>query len=363
MENKSSITITKYDFFATVVISVIGAGGFSYGRELSETVGKNGQYVAIICGIISLIAVYLIYYSSKLNGFKGFSFIAERSFGNIAGKIIALEFSIGILVFLAIQIRGYTEVIKMNLLIKTPAELIIIIMILCGTYLIRGGISSLIKFNEIALFIMLLPIAVIIIFALFKINLYNLMPFIDFQRVAIGTGIKNSIYVFNGIGVVYFLLPYFAEKNKFNKIVCSTFGFITVFYIIVYLITVGFFGVEVAGELLWPFIAIVSNVEIPGNFVENWEGIIMIVYMIFNFASFVNAYFVSANILKNTFRLNSIKLSIIFVVPIIYVISIIPQNILEVNRFLTYYFPYFYFANYLILPLLFLISDYLKRRW
>lgn len=362
MENKKLLSITKYDFFVTVVISVIGAGGFSYGRELAEIVGKNGQYIACICGFITFLAAMLIYYSCKVNNFKSFTLMTEESFGKVIGKIVALEFAIGVTVFLAIQVRAYTEVIKMKLLSKTPAELIIIIMIICGTYLVRGGLESLIKFNELALWIMLIPIIVIVIFAILKINVHNLMPFVDFQRIALFKGVKNSTYAFNGIGVIYLLLPYLSQKDEFKKIAGTAFGFITFFYIVIYLIVIGFFGVEETGELLWPFIAMISNVEIPGNFVENWEGIIMVVYMILNFTAFVNLYFVSASVLKDIFRFDDVKLSIIFVVPFIYVVSIIPQNILDVNASLTYFFPYFYLANYLVLPLLFLSSNYLKRR-
>lgn len=362
MENKNKLSITQYDFFATVVISVIGAGGFTYGRELSEIVGKNGPFVAILCGAVSTFALFLIYYSSKVNNFSGFNIISEKTFGNIIGRIVALEFSLGIIIFLAIQLRGYTEVIKMKLLIKTPAELIIIIMIICGTYLIRGGLDSLIKFNEITLWIMLLPIIVIIIFGLFKMNIHNMLPFIDFQRTDILKGMKNSAYAFNGIEVAYFLIPYLAQKENFKKTAYTSFGFITFFYIVIYIITIGFFGIEQNSDMLWPFIAFVSNIEIPGNFVENWEGIVMVIYMIFNFAAFVNAYFFSVNVLKKILRLTNIKLGIIFVVPLIYIVSIIPQNILEVNIFLTYYFPYFYCGNYLVLPLLFIAINYFKRR-
>lgn len=362
MENKNVLSITKYDFFATVVISVIGAGGFSYGRELAETVGKNGQYTACFCGLITFIALMSIYHSCKVNNFKNFTYIAEEFLGKVFGKIIALEFVIGVAVFVSIQIRSYTEVIKMKLLIKTPAELILIIMIICGTYLLRGGLDSLMKFNELALWIMMIPIVVIIIFAIFKINIHNLMPFVDFQRTNIFAGIKNSAYAFNGISVVYLLLPYLSQKHQFRKIAGTTLGFITFFYIVIYLIVIGFFGVEETGGLLWPFISLISNVEIPGNFVENWEGIIMVIYMIFNFAAFVNAYFVSVSVLKDIFRFDDVRLSNIFIVPLIYVVSMIPQNIVEVNIILTYYFPYFYLVNYLVLPLLFLSSNYLKRR-
>lgn len=361
MENKNSFSITKYDFFATVAISVIGAGGFSYGRELSETVGKNGQYVAIICGVISVIALLLIYHSSKIYGFKEFTHIAEKSFGKIIGKIVALEFSICIIAFLSIQIRSYTEVIKMKLLIKTPAELIIIIMIVCGTYLIRGGFESLIKFNQLVIWILLLPIVIIFIFSLANINIHNVMPFIDFERTNFLQGIKNSSYAFSGIAIVYLLIPRLSDKDGFRRTASVTFGFVSIFYIIVYLISIGFFGIEETESLLWPFISSVSNIEVPGNFVENWEGIIMVIYMIFNFASFVNAFYVAASIFKSIFNINNIRLSVILVVPLIYIISIIPQNILEVNVFFTYYFPYMYLLNYLILPLSFLLVYRMRR--
>ena len=85
--------------------------------------------------------------------------------------------------------------------------------------------------------------------------------------------------------------------------------------------------------LLWPTISMIRSLDIPGTFIERWEGIVMALWIFFYFTTFVNTYFFSSEIVKNVFKLKDIKLSSLLIMPIIYVVALYPENIAELYTF------------------------------
>lgn len=352
--------ISTYSFFVVLVVSIIGASGFAFGNEIALFSGKNGIIVIIICSLISLISISLIYINSRAYGYSSLNKIADKSFGKIFGKIIIFEFITFIIVSLGISLRGYAEVIKNYLLIRTPIDLVLITLILCGIYLLKGGLESLISFNGIVIWIMIVPAVIVILFSFFQGEFINLYPFFDLYKKDILKGVGSSFYAFSGIEILYILFRNFKNEKRVKKTSILAIGAITFFYILFYITIISFFGVNQTTMLNWPFIAMVRSLDIPGTFVERWDGIIILMFMILNFAAFVNGFFLSKDLLKNMITFKKPGLPIFLLGVFIYLTAKLPQNMLQLNKIKSF-FPYFYLLNYLVIPLCFFII-YLIRR-
>lgn len=95
----------------------------------------------------------------------------------------------------------------------------------------------------------------------------------------------------------------------------------------------------------------ISSINIQGAFIERWEGIIMAIWIIFYFTTFSNVYYLSSDIVKDIFRLGDIKLSSAIIAPVIYVISLYPQNIAEVYNVGDRFIPVLFLYSLIILPI------------
>lgn len=358
MKNKKEFS--KYDLFTTIVVSVIGAGVFSYSKELASYVGVSGWIVTIISGILSFIALYMIYLIVKLNNYEKFDVIIENTFGKIIGKLVIIQFCVYIIFSTSIQVRDFVEIIKMYLLEKTPLEFILIVIILCGIYLIRGELESLIKFNQIALWIMIIPIVIMIPFVLKDSDFSRMLPLVDFEKTKYLPAIKGTLYTFSGFEIAYIILPFMKKKDQIPKTIFKSMSFITLFYLISFVVTIIFFTKGEVSKLLWPAITMVECIDIPGAFIERWEGIIMSIWIIFNFTAFVNATYLGSHIIKDSFKLRDVKISMIFILPIVYLMALYPSNVLEVNKLEDAILPIFLVINYVILPLCVLLKYYVK---
>lgn len=359
MNNKEFIT--PYGLFATIVVTVIGIGIFSYPREVTDVVGTDGWIVTIIAGIVNYSLLYVAYKVVKVNNYNKFYTMLENNFGRIISIILALIFIVSNILSISLGMRLFVEVIKMYLLEKTPTEFIIIVIILTGSYLVRGEIDALIKFNEISFWIMFLPIIVILLLILNRTDFSNILPMFNNSSFNYIKGLKSAIYSFAGIEIIYVTLPFLKHKKKIPNVALKSTVFITVFYVIIVIFTLAVFGKEQNKVLLWPTITMIKSISIPGAFIERWEGMVMALWIFFYFTTFTNVYYLSADIIKDMFNLKDIKLSSTIAVPFIYAIALYPENIAQlydINNTIT---PLFLIFNLVILPLILFLGKASKK--
>jgi spore germination protein (amino acid permease) len=253
---------------------------------------------------------------------------------------------------ISVGMRAFVEVIKMYLLDKTPTEFLIIITIFCGTYLIRGGLRSVIKFNEVALWTMFIPIGLVLLLLTGLGDYTNILPVLQNPPKNYINALKFTTFSFGGIEIMYLITPFLINKQKAQRTLSKGIIFITIFYALVTLLVLAVFSEEYTKTLLWPMITMIKTINIPGSFFERWESIIMALWILFYFTTFCNLYYFSSHILKETFRLGDVKISSFIIVPFIYLIAMYPKNIQELLNIVTMIIPIIFVYDLILVPLL-----------
>lgn len=354
--------ITSFGLFATIAVTIVGVGIFSYPQEIVSVINTDAWIMTLFAGFIVYILFYVVYSVIKLNGYNKFYIILKSNFGKILGGIFAVIFVAYNIITVSFGMRIFTEVVKMYLLEKTPTEIIFLITILTAVYLIRSGLESLIKFNEISFWIMFVPISLVLLFTLNKADFSNLLPvFNSTQPYKYVEALKSAIYTFSGIEIIYLIIPFIRTKSLIVKTSRKSIIFITLFYMIVVILSLSIFSKDQTKILLWPTITMIKSISVNGIFIERWEGVVMAIWVMFYFTTFSNIYYLSSDILKDMFSLNSIHIPSLILGIIIYITAIYPKNIAVLysigNKLIV---PLFIF-NIIILPIIMLILKKIKK--
>lgn len=360
MNNKGFVS--KYGLFATIIVTVVGVGVFSYPSRMANEVGTDGWFVTILAGGITFLLLSLIYRVIVKNDYDTFYIMLENNLGKIIGKVFAFILCVYFIFSVALGMRIFAEVIKMYLLEQTPTEFILLVMIFTGLYLVRGEVSALVKFNEIAFFAMFIPIIIVLVFATRGGELSNVLPVLQSSPINYIKALATATYAFGGFEIAYLILPFMKDKNGVRKTFFKSIALITVFYAIVTILCLMFFTKEHTKELLWPTITLIRAIVIPGAFIERWEGIVMALWVLFYFTTFVNMYYFSGDIIKEAFHFHDIKLSSIILSPIIYIVALYPQNIAEVYDTSGKVTPILSVFSFIVLPLTILFFGRLRGR-
>lgn len=352
--NKSD-SITSYGLFSTIVVTTIGIGIFSYPRTMAETVGNDGWFVTIIAGLISFAMLNTIWIVVKRNDFNHLSYMVRDRAGRVGGDLIMLALAVYHLIGISLGMRAFAEVVKMYLLEKTPTEFLLLITILTGAYLIRGGLGNLVKFNEVSLMLMFIPMFIILLFLFNITDFTNLLPVFNNNPENYINGLIGSSFSFGGLSIALMMTPFLRDRREGHKIMRRSITFITLFYVIVVVLTIAVFSKYAAKDLLWPTITMIKSINLQGAFLERWEGVVMALWVIYYFTTFINGFYFTAYITKEVFILGDLKISSLVIIPFIYIIAMYPDNISEVFSISDRLMPTLTLITFIVIPILLLM--------
>lgn len=354
--------ISPFGIFSTIVVSVIGIGIFGYPRNAAKIVGSDGWVTAIIGGIISYILLYAVYLVVKNNAYDDFCDIFDKNFGRFLGKVSVLFFAAYIVFAITIGLRAFIEVVKMYLLPQTPTEFLTAVTIITALCIVRGGIEAIIKFNEVSFWVMFIPMGIVLLFMLNGADFSNLLPVMTHSIHEYARSFKTVIYSFSGFEMAYLLLPLARDRKSIEKVIGKSILFITLFYVTLFIFTIAVLSEGQTKILLWSTITMIKTINIQGSFIERWDGIVMTLWIMFFFTTFANGFYFAADIVKNTFKLQSINISSAVIVPFLYITALYSQNIAELYDLSLSYMPVLTGINLVVFPIAILITNSLKKQ-
>ncbi|OFI06182.1 spore germination protein YndE [Clostridium acetireducens DSM 10703] len=354
--------IGDYGVFASIVVAVIGVRVFSYPRELATIVENDAWIVSITNGILAILLFYMLCKIIEYNNYSDICSIYQNNLGNLLSKIALISLLYYLISYISLGLRVLVEEIKMYLLERTPTEFIIICMILVGVYIVRLELETIVKFNEIAFLLMFIPAIFIFLFSFNETDFSNLLPILNNTTKNYFKATRYTLGRFSGIEIIFLLLPFMKNKKNIKKVGTMSISFITVFYFIVVVLCIAAFTVEETKILIWPGITLIKSIDIPGTFIERWEGILMAVWIVYYFTTFINFYYFSSEITKKIFNFKDIKISCFCIIPFIYIIALYPKDIVQLYKMISEYGSIMFLINLVLIPIILFIISYIKKK-
>lgn len=360
MESKNSIG--SFGYFTAMVATNVGISLFAYPSQLAVLVNTDGWIVTFFAGAIMILLFYAIYVIEKNHNYQRFYDILKSDLGKYAAPVIGLLFILYNIIFISICLRRFSEVTRMYLLNKTPTEFIIMTMILVALYIVRCSAVDIVKFNVISTSIMTVVVLILIALTSRNADFTNIFPIMNGNGSGYLRAVSTAMLSFGGINIAYLLIPYIKNKKKSLKVGVQSIIFTTILYAIVCVMTLADFGVNQLKELIWPAISSIKLIQIPGGFIERWDGLVMAMWIAFYYTTFINLFYFSCDVIKDIFNLEDVKISSYVLIPFIYVLALFNQNVNKIYDFDLRVMPFFYTFSLVITPLIILIVDFIRKR-
>ncbi|MFC0560304.1 spore germination protein [Halalkalibacter alkalisediminis] len=322
---KDRITTAQTVIF--IVSYIIAVGILTLPRVTVEDVNTPDVWISVILGgLIAMIAGIIMVKLSQQFPEKTFFQYSQDIVGKIVGRILSILIIFYFLTTSAFQIRVLGEVTGFYLLEDTPTSAIIIPMMWIGIYLISGGINSVARLLEI-----IFPFTVIIFllvlfmsFELFEIN--NLRPVLGVGVMPALKGVKTTALSYTAFETLLFLLAFMKQPDKSVKVVLIATAIPLVFYVVTVVMVIGAFSIDGVVTRTWPTIDLIRSYEFSGLIFERFDSLLLAVWVMQIFATFIIGYFAVSLGFAQLFKKDMLPFSF-GVLPIIYIIAMIPKNI------------------------------------
>ncbi|MGL4730728.1 MAG: GerAB/ArcD/ProY family transporter [Clostridium sp.] len=327
---KKDFLIKDYGFFTTLVVSMVGIGLF-YGPSFVARIVEQDSWIAgILMMIFLFIVLYMIHSLIKMNDYQGIVVILRNTYGKFLGNLIALAYSAAMVVVLSVSLRAFADVVKIFLLPRTELEIVMVLIIFVGVYLVRGGLANLIYFNEIIFVLLFIPAVIILILAIPSADFQRILPAFTHTPKEYMQGVFELFFLVNGFCIAFVLIPFVKNRANINKILRRSTIFIGIFYTVTIILVIANLSVNQTAERIFPTITMLRSINVRSGVLERWDGFVMALWVLFYYTTFVSTYYFSTHMIKDIFKIEDIKIASIIYIPLIYAMALYPENMAQI---------------------------------
>lgn len=360
MHNKNKVSTTQLK--ALIVTVVIGTGILSLPSSIADLLDNDGWLGILLGGLIASVCIIVIDRLFKLYPDKDFTQLGEEILNSTIFKIIlAIYFTYAILI-LSINVRDFAEIIKSYLLETTPKEIVIITMLLATSYIARSEIEVMARMAVIIYPIILVFIIFFATITIPSVDFSNLLPVFQLNFKSLIKGGLITFYAFGGYEFILLVLPIVENKEAtLNSSLRGIFT-VTIIYLIVFFITLSQYGIHQLKREIWPTIAIVKEISLPGYFLENLDGIVMAVWIMVVYGTVGPFLHFASFFLSKILNTKEHQYLVLPLIPFIYILCQYPRDLAQLSETIGIALNYFSLFTLMILPIILLISGLIKSR-
>ncbi|WP_432406858.1 GerAB/ArcD/ProY family transporter [Wukongibacter sp. M2B1] len=332
--DRNNDTIASSQLFSILVNAIIGVGILSLPGTLAMTAGPD-SLIVLVCGSIMFL-ILALFIQRLISKFPQKTIIEITDFVLFKplGVLVGICYFIYTLSLVVLEVRSFGEITKNYLLINTPIEIIIISFLLTAVYLVRSGVESIARISVIILPLSIFPAILASLVAIPDLDFTYFLPVLRTPFSQIIKTLPKVFFSFLGFEVILFLSFFVKDTKNIKKTTIRTIGFVSIVYFIFTAITIARFGIVESKNLIWPVVTLFKSVDIPGTLLENVESVIMATWLLSIFMTIVIGYFGASFLLSRILKSKEQNYFALILLPLVYTLSLIPENIVEVSDYL-----------------------------
>lgn len=298
----------------------------------AETSFSDGWISIFLAGVIFTVLAILAVKVAMC--FPDQSFFSYTSF--LVTRPIAITISL-IYVIICICLGGYitrsiSYISQQYLFNQTPMEVLALCFLLVVIYAISGERVGLFRLN-----MMFLPIILVIFIFVGVLNIKwydteNFLPLFqtDINGYLKGMLISSEAFIGFGIGLFYIFLV--RNPTNMTKNVVTGMSICILFYLFIFLSSIGVFGNLVTSNLMFPTIELAKRVDLPGGIFERIDAFIFTIWIMAIFNTVAMILDISILLLSSIFKKANKKMITFIIAPIVFYIGMFPQQTDQVRQ-------------------------------
>lgn len=355
--------ISNKQIRALVVSTVIGTGILSLPNKMALVLGNDGWIAIILSGLLVIPITIIMNKLFQLYPDKDFFEIGRIVLGNWVFKIFLIFFLFYQIVLMSVVSRNLAEILKAFLLETTPTEVMIISFILATAYISRSEIHIIGRAAYHIYPIVLGFVIFLLLISLTSVDFTNMLPVFQSNMKNLPKGISVSFFSYAGFEVLLFSLPFTEKRERSIKPSLIGVGIVIAIYVILFVLALSQYGLYSLQRQNFPILSLIKEIDLPGYFIENLDGLVVAVWVIVVFGTMAPFYYSSGKILSSLFNTRDHSLFIVPLVPFIYIISLIPQNVIQINKQLGKLINYLGFISIVLMPIIiYCLGSFKSRR-
>lgn len=331
---------------------------FSLPRVVAESFGTNGWLAIVFVSAVVCISLFLIYLVYKKGNGESVFVIWEKRIPKILLLPIYVTMIVNMGVLAIMLTKVYSLLIKLMLFKEINTNILVVLILISVLFFLSKGIYNVAKITTAFFFITIFYIFVFpLLFPEFSFT--RMTPFFFQGDINIWKGFVDIYKAFIGFCVALFIIPYVEKQTHFGKAIFFGHFLTTIAYLLVCIISFGFFSFEQMKQILYPVLMLLKYVQTP--VIERVENITFSVYILSIIVSVAFYYWISVQFLRRFFRNTSERRLTFIIVVITFLLSLFFEKQREIDFIMNIHIYPFMFMSF-FLPIFTLFCIKLNKR-
>ncbi len=353
--------LSNVQVVSLVASAIIGVTISTLPRTVVEDAGLNGVIGLVVGGVVSMLLTVLI---AMLAGKFPDAVILEYGrnlLGPIFSKVMITLWLVYFTALTGVVHRIFADAIKAFLLENTPIEIIILSMLVVTAYLAQNGINPIARICEAFFPVIIGSIFIVLLLSLQNFNVKEFYSLGQINVTDILKIIPITVISYLGFELLLFVSAFTIEPQKIMRNGLIGVGISLVTYTAAVVLSVGVFSVDSLKYQIYPMLELAKTIAFPGAFAERFDVFFAIFWILAVFTTVVIFYYLGAISLTKLFGLKNYRPFTYLFVPVIYVISLLPQEVAQVNQFTTWV-SYLGGSLVTVIPVLLLAVAFVRKK-
>lgn len=318
----------------------------------------------LVGGVIGIISTFIVVKVSFRHAKMTIVEFSQFLLGKWLGRFISLLYFISWFTVASVILRDASDSIQSVLFHNTPGWVISLFFVVAMSYInYKGSVEGIARFSEIVGPLFILGIIITLFLNITNIHLRLLLPiYADTGATKILKGsLTNASFLGESI-LIMMIFPFLKKPDRAMKPILLAILLPSLIGVITAAMIVSTFGVELGGEIHYPYFSMVRFIAFL-EFVQNMDVWIIFVWIFAVFVKMSLYLFVNSYGIAQLLHITKWKRFIVPIAGSILFLSLLPGNAVYAMEYanqvwIKYVFP----INIIALPLLFFVVGRIRRK-
>lgn len=332
METPRELTLLQAT--AILISTIIGVGLLSLPVFAAKAADTGAPLLTFAGSLVAFVSLCILSILGKRFPRKSIIHYGEEILGVWLGRAGSIAIILFFSLLTALTAREFGEVVITSVLRQTPLEIIVIVMLVLAAVSCRHDMST---FSYIHLFYLpfiLAPGLLIVALSLQNAQRVNLQPIYPIQDGDWLRGCLMIAALFQCSFIITMIIPSMRKPAK--ALWASSFAILVSggLYVLIVIASIAIFGAEETKLLLWPTLELARMTSLPAYVLERLDILFLAVWVTAVFTTLFSSYYFTLHSISNLLRLKDHRLFAMFLLPFVFVLAMLPQNVLDTYRYI-----------------------------
>lgn len=355
---KQKNKLLSYQAFFVLIHAQIGIGIISMPYDVFGKARTDSWIAVLLTGVVVQCIIFLFGYIMKHYPEHSARMLFEALFGKFIANILLFIYAVYFLALCSLLLARYAILLSTWMMPLTPKWIVIFLMVCIVIYGVTTGLQVMSRFFLLASVIF----AIYFLFACYALkdaSFTFVLPVGSTGFKGIVAGIMPAYEAFQGYEVMLLMYPFIAGTAK-TKMKVATYAnlFVTLFYTFVVLVTIVFLSEQEIKLTPEPLLYLVKSFSF--KIIERPDLIFTSIWLILVATTIMVVFFHANLVVQLLIKDKQSNRTIYFLAMIVFLISLIPNGIYEVGRWLMVFKWPIYMMS-IFLPICYALMTFMKN--